>query len=187
MILEKANKKDFKSVYELYTKSFPRIERKPKWLLKSKLFKDYDLFVVREEDKIAGFMIAVPVKNTNLVMLDYLAVNTELRSKGYGSFILSEVYNYYKGKKVFLACETVDEAADNYTQRQKRYAFYAKNGWKNTGLITEGSSGEMYILSHEPITREDYILAQQFACTKLLARLGKLDAIYHKELDDFSK
>ena len=132
-------------------------------------------------------MIAVPVNDKNIVMLDYLAVNTDLRSKGIGTFILNEVVRYYEGKKVFLACETLDKNAKNSEQRQKRYSFYKKNGWKNTGLITKGSSGEMYILAFEPVYREEYIFAQEFACGKLLAKIGKLDAVYHEELDDFKK
>ncbi len=187
MILEKATKSDYPKVFELYNKSFPKHEKKPLWLLKKNLGKNYDLFVVKEEDLVAGFMIAVPVKDSNVVMFDYLAVNTDLRSKGYGTFILNEAVKYYDGKKVFLACETLDDNADNSEQRRKRYSFYERNGWKNTGLITKGSSGEMYLLAFEPITREEYVLAQQFACGKLLAKLGKLDAVYHEELDYFKK
>ena len=185
MQLVKAQKKDYKEVFDLYKKSFPSLEKKPLWLIKKGLKSTYEIYIVRDEDKLAGFMISVRNDSRNVVMLDYLAVNPEIRSKGYGSFILKEIAKVYEGKTLFLACEKLDDEAENAEQRKKRLAFYERNGWKNTGLLTKGSSGEMYLLSFSPITREDYLETQRIACGNLLFKLGKLDATYNSSFDSF--
>ena len=130
MQLEKATKKDYKEIFDLYKESFPNLEKKPLWLIKEGLKTNYDIHIVRENNLLAGFMIAVRNEKRNVVMLDYLAVNPKIRNKGYGTFILNEMTKVYKDKKLFLACEKLDENAENAQQRVKRLDFYKKNGWK---------------------------------------------------------
>lgn len=186
MQLEKGSIKDFDNFYNLYKLSFPKNEQKPKLMLKNAIKSGrYDLFVLYDEELFAGFMLSVPVKDSDIVMLDYLAVNTNARQKGYGTFILNEVVKQYDNKKIFLACEMIDETAQNNEQRIKRLGFYHKNGWKNTGLLTDGASGKMYVMSFNPITENEYLLAQTYALGNTLMKLGKMTVSYNKQLDEF--
>ena len=68
-----------------------------------------------EEQKLLGFVVLIPYKN--MVMVDYLAVSSKIRSKGTGSYIMENVCRQYADKKIVLLIECLDDQADNREQR----------------------------------------------------------------------
>lgn len=87
------------------------------------------------------------VENDDLVFILYLAVNDEVRSRGYGSRILECVRDKAGERPIVLDIEPLDPNAENYEQRKRRLAFYEKNGYFNTGLILREGKEKYSILS----------------------------------------
>lgn len=115
-------------IEELYVESFPAAERAPYRLMLRTIKKGRaEMLVAIENEEMVGF--SYMVCNETLAYIFYLAVREDLRGKGFGSVLLTDMKERYKGKKLFLAREQLDESADNYEQRKKRVQFYQKNGF----------------------------------------------------------
>ena len=117
--------KDYDKIKELYNTSFPKQEKMSKFLiwlmsffgiLKKTAYYDGNVF--------SGFVYVIEKKRLLYVL--YLAVNNEIRGRGYGSQIINSVIEKYKDKTVFLIEEAKDKNADNLLQREKRISFYEK-------------------------------------------------------------
>lgn len=67
----------------------------------------------------------------------YIFVNDKIQSQGYGTKILKQVMKDNKDKEIVLDIEPLDENASNHEQREKRYHFYKKNGFKTTSYFIE--------------------------------------------------
>ena len=78
----------------------------------------------------------------------FFAIDEEKRGKGYGSAILQLLQKQYK--TVVLNVELLDPAAENYTQRKRRFAFYQKNGLVDTYYHVWEVGGKFRVLSTEP-------------------------------------
>ncbi len=113
----------------LYSRAFPDDERAPflMLLLKSRR-KSVDFWSVSCEGQWAGFIYVV--NSADLSYVFYLAVTEEQRGKGIGSGILKSVQQLYKGRRLFLAIEQIDEDSENYQERVNRKNFYLRCGFK---------------------------------------------------------
>ncbi len=80
---------------------------------------------------IAGLLYTI--ENDRYCFILYLAVNPEMRSGGIGGEILDCAYARAGVKIIVLNVEPSDSAADNYEQRKRRIAFYARHGICETG------------------------------------------------------
>ena len=94
------------------------------------LRKDIHYLAFYEDKQIIGVMYTIETDKLDYLL--YLAVNPELRSKGYGSKMIEWLKNRSGEKPVALDVEKVEESAPNYAQRQKRLAFYERNGFYST-------------------------------------------------------
>lgn len=121
---------DMENMKKLYLRAFPKEERAPFWLLKSKSKKDFvDFLAIYDESKWVGF--AYVIRYEKLAYIFYLAIDDSVRGKGYGTKTLKKLKEKYDGYKIFLALETLDKNADNYEQRVKRHNFYRNAGLKD--------------------------------------------------------
>lgn len=128
VILEKAEKKDYKTLKKLYVSAFPRNERPPFFILRTRAERGLgDFHIIKDGEKFVGFAYVIPY--ADMAYLYYFAIDGEIRGKGYGSEAISELKKIYEGKRFFLAREMLDENSENYGQRVKRHAFYIKNGF----------------------------------------------------------
>ncbi|UQZ36114.1 N-acetyltransferase [Paenibacillus sp. PK3_47] len=137
---------DLVKINHLYNSSFPEKERIPMWLLLRKSNKDFiDFIAFYDNDIFVGF--AYLISNQDMTYVLYLAINLEVRSKGYGSMALSKIKVLYPTNRIILNIEAVDVTASNYEQRLKRKQFYSYNGYKSTTyMIAEyGDSYEVLI------------------------------------------
>ena len=83
-----------------------------------------------------------------MIFILYLAVNTKIRSNGYGSYLLRWCLEKYKDKKIYLNIEEVKKEFEDYETRKRRLNFYLKNGFFYTNYISKEDSGNFNILSN---------------------------------------
>ena len=118
---------DYALILEIYRNSFPEIERFPIWLLRiMSHLNGINSIAFYDENNLCGFSYFLVNKKTVFVL--YLAVNAKIRSKGYGSQIITWIKEKYPNRDIFLNVEKPDENAQNNHQRMKRIEFYQRNG-----------------------------------------------------------
>ena len=128
-----ANAND-KQLRRLYETAFPVDEQIP-WddlmRLIGKMSLDFTAYYDGEE--FIGFTIVYPRKSFNWYW--YFAVREELRGKGYGQQILSQLIDRYKGQTCVLDMESpYQQPCDNIEQRKRRHEFYLRNGFRDTDV-----------------------------------------------------
>ncbi|MCR4648362.1 MAG: GNAT family N-acetyltransferase [Lachnospiraceae bacterium] len=81
-----------------------------------------------------GFLVTRVYKNISY--LAYLAIRSDLRSKGLGGISLRKLLETYPDKKVVVEfeAETLENEADDFVKRRKN--FYMRNGFAETGWFT---------------------------------------------------
>lgn len=136
-----------RQVKALYESAFPKEERIPWWLLvASSRRKGIGLSAWLDGDIFCGFTAWVTVENMHFLL--FFAIVEEQRGKGCGSAILTELQKRYPA--VALNVELLDPAAENYSQRLRRFAFYRKNGFYDTGWYVWEIGGKFRVLSTQP-------------------------------------
>lgn len=143
-----AKPKYLRRLKRLYKKAFPWYERKPWQMLcrtaaqgRAKLWAVYD----RElPDHFCG--LAVCLLWQDIVLLDYLAVEPNLRSQGVGAQIIPLLLQHYADRRLLLESERPGAPLTNPADCRRRLAFYAKCGLKNTGLIVKIYLSEYLLL-----------------------------------------
>ena len=136
-----------KKVKNIYFDSFPKEERMPfpMMVAMSKLW-NTDFLSYYEKDILCGFAYLAHIGKTVFVM--FLAVDKNLRSKGYGSKILREIRGRFPDKKIVISIEPCEENALDIEIRKKRKDFYLKNGYEETGYIMKlGGTNQEIIIS----------------------------------------
>ena len=124
---------NIKEIKSLYLLSFPKVERKPFWLMmkKSKVG-EMEILAIKDGEDFLGLMITIPRENA--VLLDYFAVIPEKRGGGIGAEALKLLENYYPGKTIVIEIETPNESAPNNNERIRRNAFYQRYGFVEMGI-----------------------------------------------------
>lgn len=123
-------------------RSFPKNERFPFLLQRFwTLFPGNDFLAFYDGSLFAGIMQTFVTDEAVFIL--YLAVNDQVRSRGYGSRILNWAKEHYYNRCLTLNVEPEDEQASNSEQRRQRMEFYRRNGITDTGYsLHEG--GDMY-------------------------------------------
>ena len=167
MELAKIKDNQWNAVRKIYTEAFPKKEQKTFTSLKSSVKKGKTkLLTASENDTLLGFTALIPYKD--MVMVDYLAVNSAIRSKGTGSRILQNVCNLYSNKKIVLLIEQIDKMAENNQQRIARRKFYLRNGFTSSDIYISGVSGNMEVLNYGgKVSAKEYMELQKYALGKI--------------------
>ncbi len=95
---------------------------------------DTDILGIYDEKTPIGF--AVLLKNAECAYIYYIAIDKNLRSKGYGGAALGELMEAYSDLQLSLDFEELKEEAENIEQRIRRKNFYLRNGFHETGNYT---------------------------------------------------
>lgn len=139
------------SVRRLYLSAFPKEERFPFLFLQMMRLRRSCRFIsYYKEGSLAG--LSFTVEGRGMVFVLYLAVSENIRSTGIGSEILSYLKNLY-GKPLTLNIEPMDDTADNADERRRRYSFYERNGFYNTGYLLRDTQMTYTVLS----TAKDFL------------------------------
>ncbi len=176
-------KHQWPEIKEIYLEAFPKRERKPYWTLRYSVNRKKAIVMTgSDEGKVCGFIVLIPYQD--MVMVDYLAVSSKIRSGGTGSLMMEQVCKQFADKKIVLLIERLDDGADNREQRIARRRFYLKNGFTSSNLFITGKSGEMEILNRGGnVSLEEYRSLQKYALGNLFFKLSKIEI--HRE--DFRK
>ena len=145
-----ANANDEK-LKQLYETAFPKEEQIP-WddLVRLIGEMNLDFTAYYEEGFFIGFTIVFPYEPFNWYW--YFAVRPELRGQGKGQQILTALLEKYKGQSCVLDMESPRQECDNKEQRQRRHAFYLRNGFRDTNLYRCWDDLEMTIMMIGPGT-----------------------------------
>lgn len=131
-------------VHQLYLSAFPREERIPWPLMRLNALRGgIDLTAFLDGDTFCGFTYSVTCGDLHFLL--FFAVDANLRSRGYGSAILSLLKEVYG--TVVLNIEPLVEDAPNLPERQHRYGFYRHNGFADTGYHVWEVGGMFRVLS----------------------------------------
>ena len=148
--------KDFGRVKDLYIEAFPKSERAPIAYLFYIARKDTVRFnAYYDNDVFVGFTYTITIDD--MIYLLYFAVESGLRSKGYGAQILSFIQELYPNNRIILNIEVEDEKADNNADRIRRKSFYLKNGYTLTTIYFK-MNGNIYdvLVSNGICTADDF-------------------------------
>jgi GNAT superfamily N-acetyltransferase len=120
-------------IKHLYEIAFPEGEQIP-WDDQIRLIGEMplDFTAYYECDDFIGFTIVYPRKAFNWYW--YFAVREELRGKGYGQQILTQLIEHYKGQTCVLDMESPTQVSENIDQRKRRHDFYLRNGFRDTNV-----------------------------------------------------
>jgi len=154
---------DVGNVKSLMNSVFPKMEQIPMYFLLSRTKEEFiDFLAYYDDNKFVGF--AYLITDNDLTFIQYIAVDSTLHSKGYGSTILNQIKAQYPNNRIALNLETLDENAKNSEQRVKRRAFYAKNGYEDAGIITHvrGHTLDTLILGGTTTTEELQVVMKKF-------------------------
>lgn len=130
--------KDIHKIKSIFKYSFPKEERMPFFmmLLLSKT-QNMEFISFYDGDTLCGFVYMA--SNQNITFIIYLAVDEQLRSKGYGSCMISDIQQMYPNNKIVLYIDQPDEDALDKEQRIKRKAFYLRNNFKESGYLVQST------------------------------------------------
>lgn len=145
---------------QLYEEAFPAIERFEFETLQqlARQHEGLNLGIILDGARPVGLVVyQLNTQNVHQAFILFFAVDSNLRGEGLGAQALSCFKSMFPDGFV-LECEYLDETADNYEQRQKRYRFYQKNGILESGYTATIPAGVFYVLrSSEHITIADYL------------------------------
>jgi GNAT superfamily N-acetyltransferase len=158
------NSSEFAKVKELYYGSFPENERIPMNLLMWKAKQNFvDFLLLYDEEKFVGFTYLIT--NEDLTYVLYIAIDSSVRSKGYGGHALAKIKDKYPNNRIILNIEVSDEKASNYEQRVTRRKFYTRNGYEGSSFLYRDRWGlyEVMVQGGKFNEEEFYALLKNFA------------------------
>ena len=129
---------------KLYLSAFPKEERIP-WpvLWWNTKRRDVQFTAYLAGKVFCGFTVSVVLEGLCYIL--FLAVEEDRRGKGCGSQILMDLQRAYG--TLGLNVEPLDPAAENFAQRERRFAFYRRNGFFDTGHFVWEVGGKFRVLS----------------------------------------
>ena len=119
------------------------------------LRKSIDFLAYYDKDDFCGITYSISDKDTTFLL--YLVVNDKIRSRGYGSEILSCLKRIYPENTIIFNVEKPNTNADNNEQRIKRVILYLKNGFQLTDYeLLDGDDVYSVLSSDKNISLENY-------------------------------
>lgn len=155
-------KQEMDIIKRIYTSSFPKNERAPFHMLKSRAARNKAEFLaICDGGKVVGTAYVVSFKD--MAYLFYLAIDSGSRGQGFGTRAVEMLLRRYRDKRFFLALEQLDETADNYADRVKRHEFYRSCGLvdlpfkiKEADVIFASMGAKLHDSSAFTVTPEEY-------------------------------
>ena len=142
-IIRVANTFEQNEIHKIYNQSFPKIEKMSfDYILSMTTNKDVK-FLMAVNEEIIGLVFLIEKENEALIY--YFAINDVVRSKGYGSIVLTKLKEKYQN--LIIIMEKVNKESIDYELQEKRLKFYQKNDFKLTDYLLSDYSGEFELLS----------------------------------------
>lgn len=157
---------------------FPENERRPLWAVRRLMKKGFYKIIVAEESDIPLGIAAIGgYPAGNAFLLDYLAVNSEMRSAGIGSALLGAVIHYADGFPILIETEdpVFAETDEKHAQCVRRNAFYTRSG-----AVFSGVESEIFGVHYNNLILTDGPLPDDASVAR------SLDSLYRFMIDDLS-
>lgn len=123
----------------------------------------YHAFKLFIGDEFMGYTCLAGFPGDKMRLMDYFAVNPELRSKGYGKILISELCSMAMQSGYGIICESEDpgfaEDAGDKLIRERRISFYVACGAVKTGVNDAIGNDHYNIMSVCGNSGDDEILA----------------------------
>ena len=161
ILLSKCSSQQFDKIYAIYEKSFPLSEQKSKEFFRT-LFEreDYSIFICQNQNEIEGFTIFYTPIILDFILLEYMAINGNIRSKGLGSklfqYSISQLHKF-DTKLILIEIDSTKDGSKNCVINNKRADFYRKNSCKIVenfdyilGLKSEYRASKMELMVYFP-------------------------------------
>lgn len=161
-----------RQIKNLYRSAFPANERAPLFILFKRTDNGRDSFrAVVDDDKFVGLVYTI--STAKLVYVFFLAVEEEMRGKGYGSKILEQLKQKYSDKTVCLMIEDPEEKkAENIDERINRLKFYERNGFERLHIkINEAGVNYELLGTDTSVTQADFLNMMKDYLGSLLFRI----------------
>lgn len=146
-----------REVKRLYREAFLPEERCPflRLLLLNIFSANVSLRGYWREREFCGFTLSVC--SDKYLYINYIAVSPELRSEGVGTAILRLLAGANPEKAMLVEVLSPPEGSDGWEQRNRRMAFYRRNGFFDLGRTISGKGGDYVLLSTDAVyDREAY-------------------------------
>lgn len=160
LTIQKLRTHEVRDVYRKYLRNdFPRDERRPLWqIMRMRRSRQYECCGVFCESRLVcyAFFIVPAVQGMRCCMLDYFAVLPQLRGSRIGSCVISQLETCVRQMDLVLVeVEDPDREADPAKKavRERRLAFYLKNGLQDTSVRVE-TFGVPYRILKVPLSRK---------------------------------
>lgn len=154
----KHNKQTLQQINTLYSTAFPRQEQAPLAFLINQTKKDTVRFnAYYDGDIFVGLTYTILQGDTTYLW--YLATRSELRSKGYGGQIMQHLRDVYPDNRIVLNLDVQDETAADSEIRERRKAFYTRNGYTLTGYQCMFHGNKFDVMSTNGHVAADEFLA----------------------------
>lgn len=150
-------KKYKQQVYDLYESAFPKEEKKPLEMMETLSEQGkMELLAITDNGEFIG--LAMNMLSEKTALLDYFAIVSHKRDCGYGGKAVRLLQERFAGKKYIFEVEMQDPSAENAKERQRRKAFYLRNGLKETGLFVHVYGTDFEILTPDgKLTYQEYV------------------------------
>lgn len=133
-------------VEELIKDLFPPEEQEPiDRLLKMAEDPMVHFWAYYDEDVFCGMTYVVVSEDAVFGL--YLATPRGMHSKGYGTYIIDDTKETFKGKGLVVHVEDPTQEVANKEQRCRRVALYERQGFKDTGYRINGGDTVFMLMS----------------------------------------
>jgi len=131
--LQSGNDAAFEGFYAIYIEAIPESERKSRQQLAALVVRpDYRLLLLKRGAEVLGFTLAFIAADAGLWLLEYMAMARAQRSQGLGGALFhhacEDVETHYGPLVGLLEVDSVNEASADLATRQRRQAFYRRQG-----------------------------------------------------------
>lgn len=149
--------KEIALLKSLYEEAFPQEERiEFNDLMRLSLQMPLTINLYHKDGNFIGITVFLERKDFNWFW--YFAVQKHLRGQGYGQQILSEMLRQYDKRPMIIDAESPFQQCANSKQRTRRYNFYLRNGFCDTGVgrTFEGITYCILLHGEGSFTMSDY-------------------------------
>jgi len=144
------------------TRDFPKNELKPCTMIERLLQEGvYDCLGLYDENQLVGYAYFTKLPDSGHLLLDYYAILSNFRNRGYGGYFLKEfVHHYANFRGILIEVENPDCAhtEEECALQTRRLSFYLRNGARETAIRGVVFTAPFRILVVEQGCTEDSVL-----------------------------
>ena len=116
-----------------------------------------DFLSYHDDGDLVG--MSYSIRHRDHVFVLYVAVRSDMQSRGYGSAMVSHIRSVYRGLPLTLNVEPMGPDYDDNDLRKRRFAFYQRNGFRDTGYrLVDGDVVYTILSTADEFVPEDYLM-----------------------------